>query len=306
MREAGPFHEGERLVQRKAHEDDVAEQNGTMISNRIMGGALPFLRQQRMALIGTQDDEGRLWASALFGPAGFVQADARSLTIDLASAPDQAGPELWKDIESHPKVGLLFIELSSRRRFRVNGQAQRESPARLRVDVAEAYPNCPKYIQRREMRPGEAAGDHVVAGAAAGQSLSQSQMSLIAAADTMFVSSRHPERGADVSHRGGRPGFVEVVNDRTLRIPDYPGNGMFNTLGNLAVYPKAGLLFVDFVNERSLQLTGLARILWDRTDEWEATGGTGRWWELTVQEWRERPLQGGMQWEFLDASRYNP
>ena len=71
-------------------------------------------------------------------------------------------------------------------------------------------------------------------------------------------------RGADASHRGGRPGFAEVAyGGRQLTFPDYRGNRMFQTLGNLTINPRAGLLFVDWETGSTLQLTGRAQIVWD-------------------------------------------
>jgi predicted pyridoxine 5'-phosphate oxidase superfamily flavin-nucleotide-binding protein len=72
------------------------------------------------------------------------------------------------------------------------------------------------------------------------------QQRLIREADTFFIASSHRDGGADASHRGGNPGFVHVLNETKLIWPDYSGNGMFQTLGNLAIDPRAGLLFMDF------------------------------------------------------------
>src|SRR5262249_25058473 len=79
---------------------------------------------------------------------------------------------------------------------------------------------------------------------------------------TFFIASTHPQGGADASHRGGEPGFVQVPDAHTLQWPDYVGNNLFQTLGNLSVNPRAGLLFVDFERGRTLQLTGQAELLW--------------------------------------------
>jgi predicted pyridoxine 5'-phosphate oxidase superfamily flavin-nucleotide-binding protein len=119
---------------------------------------------------------------------------------------------------------------------------------------------------------------------------------LVAAADTFFIASFHPERGADASHRGGRPGFVRVRGQRTLEFDDYPGNNMFNTLGNLSGHPWAGLLFVDFERGDLVQMTGRARILdaprpgvrIDITEVRETTGGSRMRWAL-VERWPALP-----------------
>jgi len=68
--------------------------------------------------------------------------------------------------------------------------------------------------------------------------------------------------GVDVSHRGGKPGFVRVDDDGTLTMPDLAGNFFFNTLGNIAVNPRAGLLFIDFDNGDLLYLAVNAEIVW--------------------------------------------
>ena len=85
---------------------------------------------------------------------------------------------------------------------------------------------------------------------------------LIRSADTFFLGTTHPERGNDASHRGGPAGFV-YAERKTVEWPDYPGNNMFNSFGNLAVDPTAALLFIDFRNGRTLQLSGSANVVWD-------------------------------------------
>ena len=136
--------------------------------------------------------------------------------------------------------------------------------------------------------------------------LSPSQRASIGAADTFFVASAHSERGVDVSHRGGNPGFVEVLDERTLRVPDYAGNSMFNTLGNFVANPRAGLLFIDFDANRTLQLVGTAEIQWELDESNDRTGGTRRYWDFTGERWLERELTHHVEWELLDYSPFNP
>ncbi|MBI5039672.1 MAG: pyridoxamine 5'-phosphate oxidase family protein, partial [Gammaproteobacteria bacterium] len=139
-----------------------------------------------------------------------------------------------------------------------------------------------------------------------GSLLTPDQQTWIGQADTLFVASAHPEYGADASHRGGKPGFVEVMSPRCLRIPDYAGNSMFNTLGNFECFPHAGLAFVDFEHGRLLQLSGRPAIRWDVADSYRRTGGTGRFWDLEIEAWQESKLALQLNWEFLDYSRFNP
>lgn len=136
--------------------------------------------------------------------------------------------------------------------------------------------------------------------------MTEDQQGLIRPADTFFVASANPGHGVDASHRGGNPGFVNIIDEGHIRIPDYVGNSMFNTLGNFAAYPRAGLVFVNFENNRVLQLTGRVEVLWDQEDPSDETGSTRRYWDLTVEHWVETPLPRQLHWELLDHSLHNP
>lgn len=302
-----PYHEGEMAVQRRANEANIAERNGAVVANTIMRGALAFLRQQPMAVLGSQDKEGRLWASLLFGNPGFLDPanDGRSLRILLGEADRQPADPLWRNIATNPQIGMLVIELGSRRRLRINGRVSSKADQVL-LEVDEAYPNCPKYIQRRHVRRLASDGSFAAGDAQQGVALDPERTVLIRRADTFFVATTHARRGTDASHRGGNPGFVKVLDESTLRIPDYRGNSMFNTLGNLALNPNAGLVFPDFENSRVLQLSGTVEILWDQADPNGESGGTGRFWDFHVEHWLETQLPNSIAWELLDYSPYNP
>jgi len=302
-----PYHLGELAVQRRANEADIARINGTVIDSNIPAGALHFIARQPMTIMGSIDPDGRLWASALFGPPGCVYAlDRRNLEIDTSQLVSIVDDPLWHNLEQTANVGVLLVELESRRRLRLNGAAKKVGDYRYRVSVEWAYPNCPKYIQRRQLTLGgfEASDQKIVS--TQGIKLTETQKGLITNADTFFVASSNPNHGVDASHRGGNPGFVQFINNTTLRIPDYVGNSMFNTLGNINSYPYAGLLFIDFDAGRLLQLTGCAEIFWDADDPQELTGGTYRFWQFEIHEWREHTLPYHMSWTFIDYSPYNP
>jgi hypothetical protein len=125
-------------------------------------------------------------------------------------------------------------------------------------------------------------------------------------ADVLFLATGHAQRGNDASHRGGNPGFIEVMNKNTLRIPDYPGNGLFNSLGNVVGDPQVGLLLPDFEHGRQLQLTATAKILWDLPDPEGKTGGTNRFVEFTIIRWLKRPLPARLKSAVVSYSPYNP
>ncbi len=176
----------------------------------------------------------------------------------------------------------------------------------MRIEVDEAYPNCPKYIQRRHLVADWTDRSSATHPTRNGTTLDPELRELLGGIDTFFVASAHPDRGVDASHRGGEPGFVRVVNGSTLRIPDYPGNSMFNTLGNFEVHPHAGLVVPDFETGRCLQVVGRPEIRWDLADPDNETGGTRRFWDLHVEEWILADMPGALRWESLDRSPHNP
>lgn len=298
------FHEGELAVQHRAGAAAQGQNSGRMISEKIIPGAIKFVRNQPFVVIGSIDDAENVWASIVVGQTGFMMAEPQSLDIDVSRIHRLDSDPVWNNLGSNSQIGMLVIDLRSRARLRVNGQANFRPHEQLHIDVEQAYPNCPQYIQRRNYRPRIARAEP--ADSTIGRSLSSSQEALLAEADTLFVATHHPSGGVDASHRGGNPGFIQQLTPTRLRVPDYAGNGMFNTLGNLSVNPRAGLVIPDFQLGSTLQLTGHAKILWDVADPRNETGGTGRYWEFEIESWvqLENSLPGST--EFLDYSPHNP
>jgi uncharacterized protein len=308
MRLENPFHEGELLVQQRVGELEMAQQNGRVINDTIPKGALKFIEQQSMVILGSVDARQNIWTSVLLGSAGFIKPiDEKVIEIDLTQTILNPDDPFWTNIETDRRLGILAIELSSRRRLRINGTIAQLTRDRLRLDVLESYPNCPKYIQRRHIfRNPDSIDTKPEFQSRFGISLTSEQQHWITSSDTLFVASANPNHGVDASHRGGNPGFVQILDERSLRIPDYSGNSMFNTLGNFVVNPYAGLLFVDFDRGRTLQLTGKAIIQWHLDNVADTTGGTRRYWDYEIEQWVETDLPQLFNWEFLDFSPYNP
>ncbi len=307
MKFQDPFHEGELQVQERVGVRTEGERNGAMIKNSIVGGALRFVNQQKMAVLGSIDRDENVWASLLVGEAGFVEAATeRTIRFDLSKTVGNAHDPFWNNIKDHRQIGLLLIDLATRRRLRVNGSIRHSDEKRLDIEVSESYPNCPKYIQSRHVTTSRDLNRAVPSQAIEGDALGVAQRSIINKADTFFVASAHPDRGVDASHRGGNPGFVRIMDDLSLRIPDYQGNNMFNTLGNIAMNPRAGLVFVDFERGTTLQLIGRAELLWDQEYLVDETGGTKRFWHFHIDRWLE--IEGGYELEssLPDYSPYNP
>ena len=275
------YHEGELEVQRRAGVALNAERIGRGIHATIPPLARQFALERPFVVVGAGAADGRMWASLLRGTPGFLTVPAED-RLHIAARLDEDDP-LAEALAGGADVGLLLIDPTTRRRMRVNGRARPDGAAGLEITTREVYANCQKYIQPREVAlPGA-----VTSLAGLGSSLDAGQMRRLADADTLFLASRHPVAGADVSHRGGARGFVHVAAPDRLVIPDYSGNMMFNTLGNLAADPRAGLLLVDFEHGGTLQLSGRARIEWDRSAV-AAYEGAERLVELTVEAVVER------------------
>lgn len=274
------------------HRDELAAQ--AMAGKSARGAPIrPFMPDQHRAFfaglpylfVAAADAEGWPAASVLSGQAGFVQSpDPATLLVNgTPDAGDPAAPGLAIGRE----VGLLGLDLTNRRRNRANGQLTEVDDDGLTVRVAQSFGNCAQYIQTR--RP--TATVRTAAPVEALDGLDDAARALVATADTFFVASgSRPgiggNGGLDMSHRGGRPGFVGV-HGNTLAIPDFRGNRFFNTLGNLLGDPRAGLLFVDFASGDLLQLQGRAEIAW--TPGNAGPDGAERLWRVRVERgWRRR------------------
>jgi uncharacterized protein len=211
------FHEGERALQRRAGAERVAAQVGRMIYPFIPGEFAEFLSRQPFVVVASQDHHDRVWASLIAGGIGFARVlDDHQLLLVGAPAP---GDPLEDALDRPPaRIGVLAIKFGTRQRIRLNGAARRTGDGIL-LTVTEAFGNCARYIQRRiptGLHAGSAAAAHRASAA-----LDPRQAAIVRGADTFFIASTHPERGADASHRSGRPGFVEVSDGgRLLTFPD--------------------------------------------------------------------------------------
>jgi predicted pyridoxine 5'-phosphate oxidase superfamily flavin-nucleotide-binding protein len=85
----------------------------------------------------------------------------------------------------------------------------------------------------------------------------------IEARDMFFLATTDAEGNPTCSYKGGDPGFVRVVDDRTLAFPNYDGNGMYLSMGNIAIHGGVGLLFIDFERQRRMRVDGHASIVPD-------------------------------------------
>jgi uncharacterized protein len=292
---ASPFHPDELLVQARAG----GGARGAAIRSFMPDQHRSFFELLRYLFVATADAEGWPLATMLSGTPGFVHSpDPTILRVDaLPDGNDPAAATLGDGRE----IGILGLDLSTRRRNRANGEIASLDDGGFTVAVRQSFGNCAKYIQRR--------APHRVPPAPCGvdalDGLDGEARALIAQADTLFVASRSRAEigaagGLDISHRGGRPGFVRLEGD-TLIVPDFAGNRFYNTLGNLLGEPRAALLFVDFTTGDLLQLQGLATIDWS-ADAARPVEGAERAWRFAVTRgWRRRAATP-FRWTFLDYS----
>lgn len=249
-------HPGEVYVQRRSGYTREGLGSAGM-GVRLPEVAREFLTRQRMLLIGGHDAAGSLWASPLYGPPGFLRAEGERDVI--ADAEPAAGDPLEKLFATPSPIGALAIEPATRRRMRINGTGHGRGNRSV-ITADQIFANCPRHITRREIHGETDSGPP----AADGDRLSYEQLRFVAGADTFFIATGVDGHGVDVSHRGGEPGFVAGRGATMLSWPEYRGNAMYMTLGNLHVQPRCGLLFIDWTGARpALQLTGRASIDWD-------------------------------------------
>ncbi len=298
----GIYHPGDLGVQARAGVQEEAAQSERVIKTTMKPVAQEFLHQQPMVFVATIDADGWVWASLVAGLPGLMVALDEE-TIHSGAAPT-AGDPLHDNLLVNSDIGLLIMEFATRRRMRVNGRAQLQQDGSFYVYAQQVYANCPKYIQARryEISP---VPDRSKSEVYRTDSLTTRQQKTIAKSDTFFIASAHPEGGVDASHRGGNPGFVTVVDPNTLIWPDYLGNKMFNTLGNIAVNPRAGLLFLDFDTGSTLQLTGEAHIIWDAS-EIAKHNGAERLVSFRIEQVVEIENRLPLRWEFESYSPFNP
>jgi uncharacterized protein len=302
------YHDGERAIQALAGRRAEAQALGGMIAPRLSFSSAKFLGSQSFAIASSVDSADRVWASLLTGPPGFLEVlSAQSIYIHCDISPHLPLSESIKaTASSTASLGLVVIDLATRARLRLNGTVTESSARGISLELRQVYFNCPMYIQRRALKSLDSSPAEISVATTMSTRLSYQQSQLISQADTFFIASLNSESSdADASHRGGFPGFVKVIRSNTIAFPDYSGNNMFNTLGNIYVNPQVGLIFINFEEGSTLQITGRAKILWD-TEIVSSFLGAERVVLLRVDQVLENSENGSMQWEFVDYSPYNP
>lgn len=296
------WHAGEMALQEKAGVRRIMERQGAQVirdhlieQHRLFFPLLPSI------VIGVVDGAGDVWATIREGLPGFMTVPDRK-TLEISTGDDATDPA-EAGLSTGSAVGLLGIQLGTRRRNRMNGVVSDRQGDRFRVTVEESYGNCPQYIQLRDFQFSRTPGVRRASSVVVTRTLEENHRALITAADTFFVASfvdRENRRQVDVSHRGGKPGFVRVDPDGTLTIPDFSGNLYFNTLGNILVSGRAGLCFPDFENGALLQITGKAEVVLDSPDI-DLFQGAERLWRVFPERIVFRSDALALRWRKIEG-----
>jgi predicted pyridoxine 5'-phosphate oxidase superfamily flavin-nucleotide-binding protein len=301
-----PFHPGELVAQERAGVSARAD----LIGRHNIRDSIPlshrlFLAELSLVLLSGQDATGQPWVSLRTGLPGFVSSpNGQTLLIEGQAT---GGDPLAREWRAGSLIGMLGFDPPTRRRNRINGVITSVEDGRLVVSVTQCYGNCPQYIQSRTPTVVDDPTTRASGACSISTALNEADQRLLACTDTFFIASANPSmdagagRGADISHRGGKPGFIRVDDDRTLTTPDFSGNSMFNTIGNLVSYPRAGLLVVDFDTGDLLHLAAAAEIIWDGP-EVRAHTGAERLVRFRIREVRRAMQALPLQWSKVEYS----
>jgi len=297
------WHDGEIALQRTVGvAERMARHAASIVRDHLPEQHRHFYPQLPFIVLGSVDADGDAWATLRGGEPGFAHSPNPSLL--RVNVPRDPGDPAEGGLNDGDTVALLGIELDTRRRNRANGPILRSSPDRFDIEVEQAFGNCPKYIQARDF---EFVRDPAALSPEPARHLTRlddNARKLITRADTFFVASYVDlphGRQVDISHRGGKGGFVRLSDDGVLTIPDFTGNRLFNTLGNLLVNPKSGLLFVDFETGDMLQLSGDSEVLLESPDI-AAFLGAERFWRFAPRRILFRASALPLRWTLTEWS----
>lgn len=297
------FHAGEAQLQAEsgvdtAEYDRMADEP---FRPELNSSEVKFVGGRTFSIAGSLDRDGRPWASALFGPSGelFTVEDLTTITVKPRLV---AGDPLFDNVASTGEMGILYFNPSIRRRAKSLGHGTIQPDGTIRYRMHRMFGLCTKYIFRRSHEIAVASGTETAGSpSAARRELSAADRTQLALTDTIFLASHSDQHGTDPTHRGGPPGFVTVIDDATVSIPDYVGNGMFQTLGNLLLDDRIGVLSIDFATGRILQFTGHGSIRASDPDDEFST----RTLVITIDEVRSTTADIGA-WTDIEAFDLQP
>ena len=281
--ETMPWHAGEEHM----HSITKVHMTENPTSPFLRPRAASMLQRFPLLAVGTVDDDGRPWATVWGGEAPFAQEIGDSvvgvrMTVDASFDPvvqalchGKSRGEVIQEPEGKGRmVSGLSIHLEQRNRMKLFGrmvagalQSQQEEEGKavgqiqLVVKIEQSLGNCPKYLNCKRIRPALPEPKLI----SEGPGLSPEGLDLLAKADMLFVASADRDKDMDMNNRGGPPGFIRVESNNPsgaiIVWPEYSGNNLYQTLGNLSTTPRAGLVIPDFTTGSVLYITGTTEVL---------------------------------------------
>lgn len=298
-----PWHAGEIALQTRL---GVTERMA-VIGPKVIRSFMPeqhqlFYQTLSYLFAASIDGNGQPWATLLTGLPGFI-TPLTDRELQIAALPTEDDPAR-AGFYPGAAIGLLGIDLQTKRRNRVNGHLTDLSDQMIKLSVQETMGNCPKYIHIRQLLTSHDMARSVPGKIDISSDISTDVRDLISKADSFYLASYSPVDGhfrADISHRGGQAGFVQIDPDGYLIIPDYQGNNFFNSLGNIHQTGKAGLIFIDFDTGDIVQMTGTAELC-PPEEAPPLRPGIERYWRCHPTEIHLRRTALPLRWQFQKLS----
>lgn len=297
---------GQKALQKITGEEEIAKGRAPMLQATLHQRAVTFIENQIFVFLGSEDTEGNIWISLLVGKRGFVKVPSlEEVRLDLSQVVSNKEDIYFTNIITKPTTGILFHEAARRLRYRAWGKASLID-GQLSLKIRMGYKSCPKHIQKVAIELPETI-EPLHPTYTKGSSLGASELAWISNAHTFFVSTQTERGDVETSTRGGDPGFIEILENGQLRIPDYWGNSIYSTLGNMYINPKAALLFLDFETGECLQMTGTTALQFDQNsnEDFYKSGETGRFWTFDTKQWIRTANHHKVNAQFIEFSRFN-
>jgi NAD(P)H-flavin reductase len=293
--QATPFHEGEVLMRQRLHTPHMDNPTFPSLSPQLSN----HLQIAPLLALGTLDKQGRPWTTLLGGSKGLARPLGGTAIGIRTPVPPRADPVVEELVGKEAGAGVikeegrgrmfggLTIDLETRKRVKmygrmvagalleredeVTGHEEMVAEIQLVLNVEQSLGNCPKYLNSKHIVP--ATSNPQILDPEISPRLLERAVKLIEKADLFFVSSSQHDEDMDTNHRGGPPGFMRVVSNPSpstsntshegavIIWPEYSGNRLYQTLGNLAVNPYAGICVPDFETGDMLYFTGRTEIL---------------------------------------------
>jgi ferredoxin-NADP reductase/predicted pyridoxine 5'-phosphate oxidase superfamily flavin-nucleotide-binding protein len=272
-------------MQKLLHVPHLDNPTSTMLTSQ----AAFRLQQAPLLAIGTLDSQDRPWTSLWGGNHGFSEILGGGI-IGTRTLVDAVYDPVLQALVGHAEKGEmvpgndkmlagLTIDLIERKRVKIFGRMvagcvnevkveieddriklagvpETQQQVQLITKIEQSLGNCPKYLNQYDIQPALVSPTLV----SQSQTLSEEAKALILKSDMFFLTTSVPE-DMDTNHRGGPAGFVRIVSDTEIVYPEYSGNRLYQSLGNLLVNPKIGITFPDYETGDVVYITGTAEVL---------------------------------------------